>query len=145
MVHMQKYGFTKKTLWCWDNETMKYDAEERKGAFPSASHMDRSSMLTSFWLAFKNDHSAWLQLFFYRSGNFSVPSICLFSLPFYSSAMVMDDKAQGVSGVPWTKTLWPSALAWLCQSRALLTAEWNVEWFTVSSRDQPHVAKKKLQ
>lgn len=40
---------------------------KERGMLPSASHMDRSSMLTSFWLSlsFKNDHSAWPQLFFY--------------------------------------------------------------------------------
>lgn len=54
----------------------------------------------------------------------------------------MDDKAEGVSGVPWTKALWPSALAWLSQSLALLTAEWNVEWNSMSSRDLLPVAKR---
>lgn len=97
-------------LWCMV-------LKKERGMLPSASHMDRSS----FWLtlSFKNDHCAWLQLFFHTlQCNLSVyfPS-------FYSSAMVMDDKAHGVSGVPWTKALWPSAMAWLCQSPALLTAE----------------------
>lgn len=102
-------------------------------------------MLTSFWLAssFKNDHSAWLQLGFFLQIRQLLHAIYLFIFPtFYSSAMVMDDKAHGVSGVPRTKALWPSALAWLCQSLALLTAEWNGEWYSMPSRELPHVANR---
>lgn len=137
------------TLWCWDSETMRYDAKKRKAGL--GSHLLHTWTGRQCWplsgshLRFKNDHSAWLQMgffFFYRSGNSSVPSICLFFPTFYSSAMVMDDKAQGVSGVPWTKVLWPSALAWLCQSLALLTAEWNVQWYSTSSRGLPYVANR---
>lgn len=131
VVNVQKYSFT--TRLC-DAETIDLWGmmlKTERGALPSASHMDRSSLLTSFWLAssFKIDHSAWLLLVFFLQIRQHLSVIYLFIFPtFYSTAMVMDDKAQGVSGAPWTKTLWPSALAWLCQSSALLTAEWNAEW-----------------
>lgn len=38
--------------------------------------------------------------------------------------------------------LWPFDLAWLCQSLALLTAEWNGELYSVASSGLPHLANR---
>lgn len=53
---------------------------------------------------------------------------------FYSGAMVMDDKAQGVPGAPWTKTFMAIFSGVIVSSLTLLTADWNAEWYSMSSR-----------
>lgn len=69
--------------------------------------------------------------------------IYVFVFPaFYCKRRTTDNKAQGVSGVPRTKALRPSALAWLSQSLASVAADWNAEWYGMSSGDPPHPADR---
>lgn len=107
---------------------MKSDAKKQKVGTPTCfTHgqaLTADLFLFALKMAISHDCSF---IYIDRLSHTSIPSICLFS----SSAVGMDDKAQGVSGVPRTKALWPSAMAWLCQSLALLTAEWLVEWYNI--------------